>query len=284
MGGSITMRLSVCSLPFLLLAIVPAFAGGEKTVVTASTPEQRQMLQKAFEAFLEHQGRWAYTETHYSQSSDGKKGPRTVIRFDPSLPFAQQRVLVERDGHAPTEKDLKAWAEEQQKYARRQEKILKSGGSVEVGADDFRIRIHSEEVVPLISGAAVVSENESSITYEIPMRRAGGTDQPLYQRHSLTARVGKRLQQFEHAELRQLALLRVGAGKYYDGLSSIDFGSPDPRFPTVQFITTNEVSNKPLFGGPYRSRSVQERSDHKHVTPYDERFGVKIGPIRTIEF
>lgn len=52
----------------------------------------------------------------------------------------------------------------------------------------------------------------------------------------------------------------------------------------MQVTTRNEVTDKPLFGGPFRSRNVRERSDHRHVTPYEERFGVKIGPVRTIEF
>ncbi len=279
------MIFSARSFSFVLIAVLSVLSGGVRVAASpASTPEARHRLEKAFQAFLDHQGRWAYTETFYTVTADGKRGPKTVVRFDPSQPFAQQRVLVERNGQPPTEKDLKEWEERQQQYARAQEKRLEKEGAVLVGPEEFQIQIYSEKVTPLISEAVVVSENETSVTFAIPLRKAGGADQPRYRKHALTARVSKTLYQFEQAELRQLELLRVAAGKYFDGVSSIDFGSPDPRFPTVQVTTRSEVTNKPLFGGPFRSRNVRELSDHRHVTPYEERFGVKVGPVRTMEF
>jgi hypothetical protein len=35
---------------------------------------------------------------------------------------------------------------------------------------------------------------------------------------------------------------------------------------------------------PSTLKDVAVRTDLRHVTPYDERFGVKIGPMRTIDF
>ena len=113
---------------------------------------------------------------------------------------------------------------------------------------------------------------------------AGGLSQPRYEKYRLTARVSKRLHQFEQATLRQREPFHIMAAKYSDGLNQIEFGSPDARFPTVQVKTTAQITNKPLFGPAVRSQNVIERTELKHVTPYDERFGVKIGPLRTVEF
>jgi hypothetical protein len=39
-----------------------------------------------------------------------------------------------------------------------------------------------------------------------------------------------------------------------------------------------------LFGKEHIIHSEMVRTELRHVTPYDERFGVKMGATRTIEF
>lgn len=87
------MAFWVRSFPFLLTAVLAALSSGARAAPAAETLEARPLLEAAFHAFLDHQGRWAYTETFYTIATDGKRGPKTVVRFDPSLP--------DRAGHHP---------------------------------------------------------------------------------------------------------------------------------------------------------------------------------------
>ena len=130
----------------------------------------------------------------------------------------------------------------------------------------------------------MVAEDENGVTYEVPMRKAGGPDEALFDKFQLTARVSKRRPQFERVTIRQRSPTRAGFGKFSEGLIEIEFGSPDPRFPAVPVKISSQTTNKPLFGKPSTLQDVAVRTDLKHVTPYDERFGVKIGPMRMIEF
>lgn len=279
------MRLFLGSSCAVLLWIAGVPAGFAAEAGSASLPAGRHpLLDQAFNAFLEHQGRWAYTERFYWLSFDGKKSPETIVRVDPSLSYAQQYTLVQLAGKPPPEKLIKQWAERGEKEARRRQKIAEDELTPTYRKEEFQMQIYNEKVTPLLEEAVVVAEDETSVTYEIPMRKAGGLSQPRYEKYRLTARVSKRLHQFEQATLRQREPFHIVAGKYSDGLNQIEFGSPDARFPTVQVKTISQITNKPLFGPAVRSQNVTERTELRHVTPYDERFGVKIGPMRTIEF
>jgi hypothetical protein len=63
----------------------------------------------------------------------------------------------------------------------------------------------------------------------------------------------------------------------------IDFARPDTRFPAAPVKRTLVQTNKPLFGKPHQMHEVIERTYLRRVTPYEERFGVKIGQLRTLE-
>jgi len=266
---------------FLAGLLATSAAEAKGTTLSAGRPP---LLDEAFNAFLAHQGRWAYTETFYWLSFDGKKSRETIVRVDPSLPYAQQYTLIQLAGKPPPEKLLRQWAERGEKEAKRRQKLAEDEQFPTYRKEDFQMQIYNEKVTPLLEEAVVVSEDETSVTYEIPMRKAGGLSQPRYEKYRLTARVSKRLHQFEQATLHQLLPFHIVAAKYTDGLNEIEFGSPDARFPTVQVKTTSQVTTKPLFGPAVRSQNVTVRTDLKHVTPYDERFGVRIGPMRTVEF
>ena len=71
--------------------------------------------------------------------------------------------------------------------------------------------------------------------------------------------------------------------KVTDSVIEIEFGSPDPRYPSLPMKISQQATIKILFGKPQTVHDESLRTDVKHVTPYDERFGVKIGTMRTIE-
>jgi hypothetical protein len=72
--------------------------------------------------------------------------------------------------------------------------------------------------------------------------------------------------------------------KVTDSLIDFEFSTPDPLHPSVLTRAIAEGHVRILFGKEHAMRSEMVRSVLRHVTPYDERFGVKMGPTRTIEF
>lgn len=262
-----------------------AWSGPVSAQVSSSaiTPDGRPpLLAAAFDAFLASQGRWAYLETHAGIDRDGQRRNESILRIDPSQPYAQQVVPVKVNGQAATEKQIKDWAAHNDAIARqRTEKAISENTAAE--KEEYRLHVGNKEVTPLLDRAKVVAEDNVTVTYEVPMRVAGRADAPLFDTYRLTARVSKVQRQFEHVTLRQLKSYKIVAGTYSDGLIEIDFAQPDPRFPAVPVTRTFSQTNKPLFGKPNHWHDVTECTELRHVTPYDERFGVKVGPLRILE-
>ncbi|MFT3867579.1 MAG: hypothetical protein QM715_03670 [Nibricoccus sp.] len=267
----------------VLLAGCSGIAIAKVQTPTAVATEQPSLLAAAFDAFLASQGRWAYVETHTSIGSNGKRTSESVLRIDPSLPYAQQTVPLKLNGQPPTEKQLKDWAAHNEEVARRRSENANRQSSPE-NKEEFRLRVGKDDVTPLLDRASIIAEDNATVTYLVPMRLVGRVDAPLFETFQLTARVNKQQQQFEHATLRQQKPYKIAAGTYSDGVIEIEFAQPDAQFPATPTKRTLIQTNKPLFGKAHSMHEVIERTDFRHVTPYDERFGVKFGTLRTLQF
>jgi hypothetical protein len=267
----------------LIFAVGPR-APAEETAKTTSVAAGRSApLEAAFQGFLDGQQRWAYTETYTSFEPDGRAQYVSEIQVDPSLPYDRQFVPLQINGHAPTEQEIKAWAKRGEELARRRhEAAAKLAGSS--GAADFQIRLLNQDVTLLLDRASVTAEDETSLTYAIPLGLHGGPDAPAFDAFELTARVNKRTRQFESAAFRQRTMIRIAAGKHYDGLIEVEFAIPDARFPAVPVQVSRRSTNKPLFGPAHASHGLAARTGLRHVTPYDERFNVKLAPLKLLEF
>jgi len=262
---------------FVLLVALPAELAAAQPPKAPAAAIRPVLLDAAFQSFLADQGRWAYTESH---SRDDSVEPASIFRIDPSQPYAEQFVPIKINSHEPTAEQRKQWAERGGKEADRRHRRALEGKATEKEEADFRLRINGRDVAPDLDHAVVVAEDEASATYQVPLRNPDGTS---FAEVQLITRVGRRTRQFEHVTIRQLEVMRVGAGKWSGGLTEIEFGSPDPRYSSVPLKITTQSTNKPLFGKAHTMHDVGVRTALRHVTPYDERFGVKIAPLRVIE-
>lgn len=273
-----------------MLAVI--FPGGAAAQPAADAMESAALLKGALNALVEDQGRWAYTETRTGVGRDGKPLAESCVRFDPSAVYAEQRKPILVQGKPPTEKQLKEASERGEREGKRRfderQRLAAASVTEESAANQTTEEIHlwvaGKKATPLVDQAKVVGENETSVTFELPMRAEGG-GQELLNKFELTARVNKQSGQFERATIRQRETMRVKLiAKISDTLLTIEFSTPDPRYPSVPttFISTGSVAV--LFGKAKEARVEMVRAELKHVTPYDERFEVKIGPSRTIEF
>jgi hypothetical protein len=297
--GSSQMLFSLSRKLVVLMAWVTglsamAFAEAAAAEPAAGAKGRPALLNDAFNAFLEHQGRWAYTETHSPLGFSGRSGGETILRFDPSRRYAEQFVPVKLRGKTPSEKECKQWAERGEKAAKqrldREQKLAAQSTGEEKPAvhpgDEVQLRVSGQIVTPELDRAKVVQEDETGVTYEVPMHPEGrGDANAMLDKFELTTRVNKQTHQFERATIRQRAPLRVKLiAKVTDTLLVFEFSTPDPRYPSVvtKFIADGHLAL--FFGKGHAMHNESVRTELRHVTPYDERFGVKVGPTRTLEF
>jgi len=278
------MRAGFCRLTLIPLLLIFCARGRAANSPSAAplVPGTPPLLARAFDAFLEGQQRWAYTESSTSFEPDGRSHHVSDIRVDPSQPYDQQFVPLQIIGRPPTEKEIKQWARGGEQLAKRRHAAAERlAGSAQEA--DFRLQLFDEEVTPDLSRATLTAEDETSATFTIPLHQAGGPDAPEYTVFELTARISKITDQFQQATFRQRATVRVGAGKKSDGLLEVEFGTPDTRFPAIPVKLSWRSINKPLFGPAHPSRSEKVRTNLRRVKPYDERFQVKLAPLKLLE-
>jgi len=120
-------------------------------------------------------------------------------------------------------------------------------------ADEVHLRVSGQKVTPQLDQGKVVKEDETSVTYEVPMHPEGnGEANAILDKFELTARINKESHQFERATIRQRASLRVKLiAKVSDTVLEFEFSTPDPALslgadeslpPTVTFRFFSESS------------------------------------------
>jgi hypothetical protein len=249
------------------------------TSLTANA-ETPPLLAAAFRQFQADQNRWAYTETHSHRDKAGQTVRDQVAVIDPSAVYAHQIVPEVINGKAATPAQIAEWARRNDETTRQRQALIERLGGLSP-EPDFQLKIFQHSVRPQFDRARVLFEDGSSVTFEIPLLLIDGRPFPEYQ---LTAQVDKQRSDFLHATFRQTKLIQIKAGKWTDGLIEVHFTRPNPHHATVPSSVVSRATNKPLFGPANQWHRQVDRTDFRRVTPYDERFRVKIGPLRVLGF
>jgi len=231
---------------------------------------------------MDNQGRWAYTQKQVVGGLTAKLGRETILRVDPSRTYTEQFTPLAIEGEPPTPRNLEEFRGIGERLARR--RLREERGSGEHSGDELRIRLNFQTVTPDLAHATILAQDASSVTYEVPLRTDGSGAGSAFDLFQVTARVNRQRREFEHATFRQRAPMRAAlVASVSDAEIDCEFTPVDPNFPAVITRETQRATVRVLF--VKRALSFQmERSDFRRVTPYDERFGVKVGQIRTIQF
>ena len=225
--------------------------------------------------------RWAFTETVMTTDEHGVAKPETVVRFDPSRPYAEQYQPLLIKGKPPTERQLKDYRRRGEK---RGEKFAKEEAEGKTPASQLpRFGINGGTASIDLAHATVVAETAEAVTYEVPLRNDGHGTIPV-EKFQLMARVNKQGRAFENVALKVRSAFRVKlVVKVKTGEASIDFVRVDPAHHPVPVGISGDATATVLFmkfGGGFDLK----RTDFKRVKPYSERFGVKIGPMKALDF
>ncbi len=211
-------------------------------------------------------------------SKGGAQG-ETVVRFDPSKPYAEQYTPLKVEGKPPTEKQLKKYRKMGEKRADALEKA-EAQAAADPAAPKPEKR-HEKSMKIDQEHPRVVSDNGETCVFEIPLVDHG-TGIPG-DRIQVRVEVLKASRQIRHASVRILESFRVKVvAKVKAGEASVDFAVVDPNFGPVMTAATGSFGASVMFI-PINGTFSSTRTEWKRVRPYNDRFGVKIGPLKALD-
>lgn len=210
--------------------------------------------------------RWAYTQRFVEFDRKDRENESWVARFDPSQHYDVQWTLLEKNGKAPSDS--------QQKKFRKERAKLEQKGRVRLGE-----ALDVKRAVRLADQA----DSVELLTYEVPLQPIEGSKFPP-EKFQVFVKIGREKHDLRTIELKLRERVRVALVLNVKAVDAhIDFAAvrPDAGPAVVKFSAGGTAS---VMLVPVGGRVEATRSDFKRVTPYDDRFVVKPGPLRTIDF
>lgn len=212
-------------------------------------------------------GRWAYTETSIEKDEKGRSEGETVVRFDPSKPPAEQFTPLKINGKPPTAKQLKEY--------RKRGVDLFDGKDVPSNAP-----LEIDGSMLDLDRAKVLSDTAGVLSYEIPLKAVeSGLAVDKFQ---VTVRIQRELRALERLSLTIVKPVRMMlVAKVSGGTMHFDYTTQDAGHAPV-LTTTSGTFNGTIFFVKGGITMEEKRTDFQWVKPYDERGGVKIGPLKSL--
>jgi hypothetical protein len=264
------------SLLFLLLPLVLAARAadsGPRPAASAEIALLNDTLHRTADAYP----RWAYTEHRVIRDEKGRVKSDVLLRYDPSLPYAQQWTPLKVNGQEPSARD-------RAKYRKLGERAAPPDLAQPVPSSKLSIRrqVSLGETLD-VPRSSIAGETAEHLTFEIPLRKFGNERFPP-EKFEVHARVRKAGAVLEHIAVRLRDSFRSKVVvKVKSGGGAMDFATVDPRHAPALVALNGDASASLLFvslGGSVKL----ERTDVKRVKPFDERFEVQIGTLKAIDF
>ncbi len=243
-----------------------------------ATPEELQLFKDAMKNSQQEVDRWAYTETTHTKTTRGRQKGDTIVRFDPSKPYPEQYTPILIEGKQPTDKQLKEY---RKKGEDRGTRIAKNAANAELPPEERKPNA-KRNVEPDLEHLQVISDEHGRITYQVALKGDGAQKIPV-DKLALAVRIDKTRRTIENVggsltePIRMKLIVKVNSADV-----NIDFSTIDPKYGPVitTFHGTGEGSALFMKVGVEADRT---RADFQRVKPYDERFEVKIGALKTID-
>jgi len=269
---------------FLLtcLGLFAAASGLAAADPRPATAEEVALFKEAMKNSDQDKEHWAYTETTVIKDKREKVREETVVRFDPSKPYAEQYTPLKIEGQPPTEKQLKKY----RKQGEQRGKKLVQDAAAKAGKPEDKapqLIINDSKATLDFDHPLVVQDGADRITFELPLLAAKGSDIPV-DKFEIRVQVGKPARQVERAmfRIRESFRLKVVA-KIKSGEASAEFTVVDPNFGPVITSITGNIGASLLFI-PVQATLSNTRTDWQRVKAFDERFSVKLAPLQVLGF
>lgn len=271
--------IAVCAFVLCARALLAAEAAPALMAVPApraATAQEIASLSDALHKTAQDFWRWAYTEHIVMHDEKGRLKSDTLVRHDPSKPYAEQWQPIRINGKEPTDRD-------RAKYRRRGEKSApKEHGNPTLPDPDNRKRRALGELIELPK-SSVVSETPTHVVFEVPLIKVGNERFPP-EKFLVLVRVKKEGALLENVSVRLRDSFRSKlVVKVKSGEGSLEFAQLDPKYPPTLVAIQGDAVASVLFISVGGSMELK-RTELKHVKPFDERFDVQIGNLRAIDF
>lgn len=251
---------------------LPAFAA-EPAKSRPATPDEVTFLLTVLQRTANDMGRWAYTESRTVKDEKGKVKNESVVRYDPSKPYAEQWTPISIGGKPPSAKEI-------EKHRKRGLAAEKRDEKRERGQTDERKSL-GEVIEP--EKATIVAETTTHLTFEIPLRKVANSPFPP-EKFEVQARVRREPGALENISVRLRDSFRAKLiVKIKSGDASLDFTAIDPKHPPTLTAVRGDAQASVLFVSIGGEVEVT-RTELKHVKPFNERFDIQIGTLKAIDF
>jgi hypothetical protein len=259
----------------LLLGLLTALQADDAP--RPATTEEAALFQDALRNSAQDTEHWAYTETTRAKVPKGLVPGETVVRFDPSKPYAEQYTPLQIDGKPPTEKQLKEYRRRGEKRGERVAEAARNPGP-----PPSQLKIAGGNVTLDPDHPRVARVEEGRVVFAVPMLSARN-DIPV-DKFQVLAAVDRATRRVERVDLRVRESFRVKlVAKVKAGEASLGFTVVDPRFGPVVSAINGDFSASLLFI-PVNGTFERTRADWKRVKSYNERLQVKLGPLQLSDF
>ncbi|HEY0947284.1 MAG TPA: hypothetical protein VGD81_18515 [Opitutaceae bacterium] len=223
------------------------------------TPDERALLDHAIARFSAEAGRWAYTQTSRDSGDEGD----TVLRFDPSRPDDEQWTPLKLDGK--TIDDPHAIARWRKKRAKQMRERRTLGELL--NAD----------------GARVWADEPAALVFELPLRRDDNYRFPP-ETFQVLLRVDKASRSLARIDVKARESFRViGIAKVTAAALAVEFEPVAADYPPLPVRMSGGGSARILFVRVNGSFALT-RSEFQRVKPYTDRFSVKVGDLKALDF
>lgn len=222
-------------------------------------------LADALRSFGRDANRWAYTARTITRNRRGKVVQDQVARYDPSLHYDEQWTLLQQGGEAATDKQV----EEHRKLKLKLDRKRKSFGEL--------LELKKAVELPGSPGGPGV------IVYAVPLSREGNGRFPV-DKVEVLVRVSEAGRELLGLEMRLREAVRAaGVAKVKSGTAVFEFVTPLAESgPAIARVKLDLAASLLLF--PIEQHTEEVRTEFQRVTPYDDRFTVKPGPLKMIDF
>jgi hypothetical protein len=264
---------------FLLICLC-LFAGGVTygaADARPATPDEVALFKAAMTNSSQDTEHWAYTETTRIRANQEKDDPRqeTVVRFDPSKPYAEQFTPLKIGGKTPSERELNKYRKKGEERGKKIAGRLKKG---EMGPRQPQLTINNSKASLDLEHPRVVAETADRITFEVPLVAEQG-DIPI-EKFQIRAEVDRNARQIRRAHFLIHEAFRMKlAAKIKSGEATVDFAVVDPEFGPVVIAVVGNFGASFLFI-PVKATFTNNRTEWKRVKAFDEGFNVKLGPLQ----
>ncbi|MBI4623482.1 MAG: hypothetical protein HY736_09735 [Verrucomicrobia bacterium] len=242
----------------------------QNAAARAATADEIAFLTDALEKTASDLNRWAYTESRVVRDAKGRVKIDTLVRYDPSLPYARQWTPLLVNGKPPSAADCDKYRRQGERAQRRDER----------GGSDRRPTLG--EAID-VRRATVAMEDPHQLVFEIPLRKDRNERFPP-EKFQVLARLNRDLRTVENISVLLRGSFRTRlVVKVKSGEASLDFTVVDPKHPPTLTAIRGDAEASILFFSVGGELDLK-RTELKRVRPYDERFDVKIGPLKALDF